>query len=69
MSEPACYRSRGELFKASGSTVEGERVVLPLGADAAGADGALGASDFDFPVTALVRDIEVTLGDGEWLAI
>ncbi len=69
VSEPACYRSSGELFKASGKAVEGERVVLPLGTDEAGGDGALGASDFDFPVTALVRDIEVVRGDGEWLAL
>lgn len=69
VSEPACYRSSGELFKSSGRTVEGERVVLPLGTDEAGADGALGASYFDVPVTATAYDIEVVQGDGEWLAL
>jgi hypothetical protein len=69
VSEPTCYRSSGELFRANGVTVEGERVVMPLGADDDGADGAFGASDFDFPVTALVPEIEVARGDGKWLAL
>lgn len=69
VSEPACYRSRGQLFKVGGRMVEGERVVLPLGTDENGADGALGASDYDFTFTTSYPDIEVFRGDGEWLTL
>ena len=69
VSEPACYRSSGELFRANGITVEGERVVMPLGTDDDGADGAFGASDYDFPVTGPVPGIEVIQGDGQWLTL
>ena len=69
VSEPACYRSSGRLFKAGGRLVEGERIVLPLGTDDTGADGALGASDYDFQITGAYPDIEVFRGDGEWLTL
>lgn len=69
VSEPACYRSRGHLFKAGGRLVEGERIVLPLGTDEDGADGALGASDYEFQITGAYPDIEVFRGDGEWLTL
>jgi hypothetical protein len=67
--EPACYRSYGRLFRADGRTVAGERIVLPLGHDGSGADGALGASYYDLPVTQAVQDIELIQDIAEWFPL
>lgn len=66
--EPACYRSFGPLFKADGRMVEGERIILPLGCDETGADGMLGASDYDLAFNGAAREIEL-LGAPEWFAL
>jgi hypothetical protein len=70
VSEPVCYRSRGQLFKADGRLVEGERIMLPLGTDETGVDGALGASDYDgsFVVKA-AREIELLEDDVRWFPV
>jgi hypothetical protein len=69
VSEPACYRSCGRLFRADGRTVMGERIVLPLASDGSGADGALGASYYDLPITQQIQDIEVIQDLAEWFPI
>jgi len=47
VSQPACCRWSGKLFKADDEIVEGERIMLPVGSNQEHADGLLGASDFD----------------------
>jgi hypothetical protein len=70
VSEPACSRWSGDLYRVGDEIVEGERLVLPIGADAAHPDGVLGASHYDdFPLSHKHGQIMV-LGDiAEWYRI
>ena len=69
VSEPACYRSCGQLFKVDGRVIEGERIVLPLGTDESGVDGALGASDYDFSVNSASREVELLEDGVQWFSL
>ena len=47
LSEPACSRWTGGLYKIGDRIIEGERVVLPMGTDEDHPDGVLGACWFE----------------------
>ena len=68
VSEPACCRSSGPLFKADDRITNGERIVLPLGTDN-NADGAFGASDYNRSVVTAVRHIEMIYDTLEWFSL
>jgi hypothetical protein len=68
ISEPACCRSSGQIFRADGRTTEGERIVLPLGTDGE-PDGALGASDFDCSFATAAQHIELLRDRVEWFSL
>jgi hypothetical protein len=67
VSEPAIYRCWGKLFKVGDQVIEGERIILPLGSDGRHADGVLGASDFQYPVT--TGPVELMRDQVEWFSI
>lgn len=70
VSEPACSRWSGGLYKIGDKIVEGERLLLPMGADAAHPDGVLGASQFDsFPLSHKHGQIVVMADIAEWYRI
>jgi hypothetical protein len=68
VSEPACCRSSGPLFKADGRITSGERIVLPLGADDQ-ADGAFGASDYNRSIITVACNIESIYHAAEWFSL
>ena len=49
VTEPAIYRSGGNLYRQAGRLIQGERIALPLSDDGMHADGVLGVSDFPDP--------------------
>jgi hypothetical protein len=51
ITEPACCRWSGRLFRVGDQFIEGERILMPIGSDDLLPDGIFGASDFDFEVT------------------
>jgi hypothetical protein len=67
LSQPGCCRLSGRLFRAQGTVVEGERLLLPIGVDPAHPDGVLGASwhDNDLPTPAM-DGIELLYDKVEW---
>jgi hypothetical protein len=68
--EPSCYRNRGALFRKTGQTGIGERIMLPLADDGANGDGVLGASDYELPgVSAIEGPIELISEDESWFGL
>jgi hypothetical protein len=49
VTEPAIYRSSGNLYRQAGQLIEGERIALPLADNGITGDGVLGVSDFRDP--------------------
>ncbi len=49
VSEPALYRSGGNLYLQAGQLIAGERIALPLAQDGITADSVLGVSDYVDP--------------------
>ena len=49
VTEPAIYRSGGNIYRRAGRLIAGERVGLPLAEDGMNADGILGVSDYRDP--------------------
>jgi hypothetical protein len=49
VTEPAIYRSSGNLYRQAGQLIEGERIALPLASDGITGDGVLGVSDYRYP--------------------
>jgi hypothetical protein len=70
LSEPACSRWSGALYRIGDTIVEGERLILPIGADPDHPDGVLGASHYDdFPLSHKHGQVTV-LGDiAEWYRV
>lgn len=68
VSEPACGRSNGPLFRADGKLTNGERIVMPLATDGE-PDGALGASDYKHSFVTAARDIELIFDAVEWFML
>jgi hypothetical protein len=48
---PYMYRYSGRLFRQGDRVAIGERIGLPLSGDGVHADGIIGASDYDYPVS------------------
>jgi hypothetical protein len=70
VSEPACSRWSGGLYKAGDVIYEGERLILPMGADADRPDGVLGACWFENPPQFRPGDhVEVLHDRVEWCRI
>jgi hypothetical protein len=70
VSEPACSRWSGGLYRIGDKIIEGERLVLPMGADAAHPDGVLGASHFDsLPLSHRHGQIVVLCDIAEWYRV
>lgn len=64
--DPAVYRGTGQLFKANGQVVSGERIALPLASDGYHADGTLGAAEYDYKVLCRVEQLELIHDGEEW---
>ncbi len=47
LAQPACCLCSGKLFRVGDKVVEGERLILPIGADPEHPDGVLGASWYE----------------------
>jgi|SRR6185437_8438547 hypothetical protein len=69
VTEPACARWSGKLFKVGDQIVEGERICLPMSTAAEHADGVLGASAYDFPVWRTPDTLELLHDIVEWCKI
>ena len=70
LTEPACCRWSGRLFKAGDQIVEGERILMPVGSsEMSRPDGIFGASDFDFPVTGTPERLELMHDIGDWVSL
>lgn len=68
--EPCCYRSGGALFRKTGQTGIGERIMLPLADDGVHGDGVLGASDYELPGgNAVDGPIELISDDERWFSL
>jgi len=69
VSEPACCLWSGKLFRIGDKVVEGERLILPMGADGR-ACGLLGASDYqNYPVTRTPELVELIHDTADWLRL
>jgi hypothetical protein len=66
LTEPACCRWSGRLFKVGDQIVEGERILLPMGSAILRPDGIFGASDFDFAVTQTPERLETIHDIADW---
>lgn len=66
VSEPACVRYSGKLFKVGDTVVDGERIVMPIGTDDEGAQGVLGASWYDYPVWRTPDKLELLHDIADW---
>jgi hypothetical protein len=66
VSEPALYYCSGKLFRAGDRVVEGERIMMPLASDGSDADGALGATAYEYQNTG--EKVEIVVGDIEWFS-
>ena len=70
ISEPACVRYTGKLFRTADQIVEGERLVLPMGADAQNPDGVLGASHYDnSPLSHIAAPVELLSDVAHWCKV
>ena len=72
VTEPACCRWSGKLFRIDSKEIEGERIVLPLGGnggDDSGAAGVLGGSWYDYPVWRTPARLVLIHDIGEWWAL
>jgi hypothetical protein len=65
ISEPACVRWSGRLFKMDDQIIEGERLILPMG-DENGGYGVLGASDFGPPPLRTPARFELLHDIADW---
>ena len=70
VSEPACIRWSGKLFRMDEQTVEGERLILPIGADPQAPDGVLGASWYEgYPVSHTPKHVELLHDIADWCRV
>jgi len=69
LTEPACCRWSGRLFKVGDQIVEGERILMPIGSENSQPDGIFGASDFDFPVTGTPAHLEIIHDIADWASL
>lgn len=68
--EPCCYHNRGALFRKTGQTGMGERIMLPLADDGVHGDGVLGASDYQLPgISATSGPVELLSEDERWFPL
>jgi hypothetical protein len=65
VTEPACVRFSGKLFKVGETVEEGERIALPMGTEA-GVEGVLGASHYDYPVLRTPDKLELLHDIADW---
>ena len=69
VTEPACCRWSGRLFRVGDQIVEGERILMPMGTDEIEPDGIFGASEFDFTVTQTPERLELFHDVAEWVSL
>ena len=69
VSEPACARWSGKLFKVGDQIIEGERICLPMSRAAEHADGVLGASSYDYPVLRTPDRLELIHDIADWCKV
>jgi len=69
VSQPACCRWSGKLFKADDGVVKGERIMRQVGSNQENADGLLGATDFDCPVPRTPRNLEIIHDIADWCGL
>ncbi|MEO8301861.1 MAG: PAS domain-containing protein [Rhizomicrobium sp.] len=72
VTEPAIYRSGGNLYRQAGRLIAGERIALPLADDGLTCDGVLGISDYRDPHLdgpfELITEQEIWLSLRWWVA-
>jgi hypothetical protein len=69
ISEPACVRFSGKLFRTGEQTVDGERLILPVAATRDRPEGLLGVSHHDYPVPRGPIKIELLHDIADWCAL
>lgn len=69
VSEPACVRFSGNLFRIGEHVFQGERLMLPMGSDADHPDGVLGVSHWDDIVISTPENFEVLFDRADWCKI
>jgi hypothetical protein len=67
VTEPAIYRSGGNLYRRGERLIPGERIGLPLADDGVNADGVLGVSDYHDP--GLQPPFELLNEQESWLTL
>lgn len=66
VTQPACCRWSGQLFRMDDKIVEGERLILPM-AEGGKTVGLLGASDYEgYPLTQTPAQAELIPGLADW---
>jgi len=67
ISEPACVLYSGKLFRKGDRLFEGERLILPIGADAQTPGGVLGATHSEFnPLAVNDAPVELIVDIADW---
>jgi len=67
IAEPACSLWHGALYRVGDDVIEGERLILPMGADPAHPDGVLGACWFETsPRFGVIQDVEMLYDTVDW---
>ena len=67
VSDPACVLFTGNLFRDGEKLVQGERLVLPVGADPACPDGIVGASWYDnYPLARRPEQVNLLFDKADW---
>ncbi len=70
ISQPACLRFSGGLFKIGDKIVKGERLILPMGVDPEQPDGVLGASWYEgYPLQRTPDKAELLHERADWCAL
>ena len=69
VSEPACGRFSGNLFRVGENVFQGERLMLPMGADSDRPAGVLGVSHWDDPVAQASDGLKVLFDRADWCKV
>ena len=70
VTEPACFLWSGKLFRMDDQIVEGERLILPMGADPDKPYGLLGVSDYaNYPLARTPGNVELMHDIADWCAL
>ena len=70
VTEPSCVLYSGKLFRIGEQTYEGERLILPIGADPARPDGVLGVSHYaSLPLSYAAKPLALLADKADWCRV